>query len=145
MWLWPFHESYHLTPAPRLSLPKQQAALYLWTILSSQKYSSEGFCLNKGKVKQLNCQTDNMQFSALSSMYSQKSASYSGSLSGNHIPLATQLSWIIRLIPRNIKQLQIWGKFPLFPKCIKIVYYNLTHMQDQNGQRWSISLFCWTV
>lgn len=70
-------------PLPTLLLPKQWAALCLWTILSLHKYSSEGFCLNKGKVKQLNCQTDNIQFSALSSMYSLKSVSHRGSLSGS--------------------------------------------------------------
>lgn len=74
------------------SLSEPRAALCLLTILSPQKYSSEGFFLNKGKVKQLNCQTDNIQFSALSSMYSQKSLSHSGSLSRSNPLSTTQLS-----------------------------------------------------
>ena len=79
---WPFPESSN-QPLP---YPKAQAGLCLWTILSLQNYSSEGLCLNKGKVEQFDCQTDNTQFSALPSMYSQRSVSQSGSLSGRSPP-----------------------------------------------------------
>lgn len=69
-----------IQPLPR---PNSRFALCLDATLSLHKYSSEGTCLNRGRVKQLYRQTHNTHFSALSSEYSQVSVSRAGSLSGS--------------------------------------------------------------
>lgn len=63
-------------PHPTPSMTKKQAALRLRTTLSLYKYSSEGICLNRENVKLLYRQTHNIQFSALSSMRSQRNISH---------------------------------------------------------------------
>lgn len=60
-----------IQPLPR---PNSRFALCLDATLSLHKYSSEGTCLNRGKVKQLYRQTHNTHFSVLSSEYSQRAS-----------------------------------------------------------------------